>query len=340
MGDEQFGARKGRSSMEAVGRLYRKWEEGGRKGLLLCMDVMGGYENVRVGKMEERLKGIGVDDYLRRWISSFLREREVRVKIGGRLGKSVKMKGGTVQGSALSPALFMFLLGGVLEEVRKEEVEGVDIVAVVDDVDFMVVGRNEEEIVERVGRIERGLKRGLEKWEIDVQVLKLEGVWMKEGRKRWIKEVEWLDKNIVLKWSTRVLGVWMQGDRGWKDHVRNRIGLAEKRWKIMLRLIGRGGRGMSVKSLARIFKCMVEKVLMYGMELYWEGQEKMREVLQKWINKGMRKILGAVRTTPVDVMLGELGWKRVEWELDKRVERWGMRLMRRGEGKCYGEEWR
>ena len=73
-----------------------------------------------------------------------LREREVRVKIGGRLGKRVKMKGGTVQGSVLSPALFMFLLGGVLKEVRREEVEGVDMVAVVDDVDFMVVGENEK----------------------------------------------------------------------------------------------------------------------------------------------------------------------------------------------------
>ena len=63
MGDEQFGARKGRSSMEAVGKLYRCWEEGGRKGILLCMDVMGEYENVGVRKMEERLKGLRVDMY-------------------------------------------------------------------------------------------------------------------------------------------------------------------------------------------------------------------------------------------------------------------------------------
>ena len=30
----------------------------------------------------------------------------------------------------------------------------------------------------------------------------------------------------------------------------------------------------------------------------------------------------------------------MEWELDKKVERWGMRLMRKGEGECYGKEWR
>ena len=152
------------------------WEKGGGLGLLLCMDVKGGYENVGVGKMEERLAGLGVDVYLRKWVTSFLRERRSRVKIGSREGEWTWLKEGTVQGSALSPILFMFILGGVLEEVRKERVEGVGIGAVVDDVDVMVVGRSEEEIEERVKKMEVGLMRGLKKWEIDVQTMKLEGM--------------------------------------------------------------------------------------------------------------------------------------------------------------------
>jgi len=59
--------------------------------------------------------------------------------------------------------LFMFILGGVLEEVRKEKIEGVGMVAVVDDVDFMVGGMSEREIKEKVEKMEVGLRRGLEK---------------------------------------------------------------------------------------------------------------------------------------------------------------------------------
>ena len=162
--------------MEAVASLIADWEDGGGLGLLLCMDVKGGYENVGVRKMEERLEGLGVDEYLRKWVSSFLRERRSKVKIGSREGEWTWLKGGTVQGSALSPMLFMFLLGGVLEEVRREGVEGVGVGAVVEDVDFMVVGVSEREIEERVRRMEVGLRRGLEKWEIEVQVMKLEGI--------------------------------------------------------------------------------------------------------------------------------------------------------------------
>ena len=339
-GDEQFGARKGRSSMEAVGKLYRCWEEGGRKGVLLCMDVKGGYENVGVGKMDKRLRELGVDMYLRKWISSFLREREVRVRIGGREGGRVKMKGGTVQGSPLSPVLFMFLLGGVLEKVRKKGVEGVNMVAVVDDVDFMVVGKDEEEVRERVGEMGKVLEEGLKEWEIDVQVLKLEGVWMEKGGRDVERKIEWMGMEVGMKWSTRVLGVWFQGDGEWSSHVRERIRIAEIRWRMMWKLMGKRGRGLGVDKLKRLYKAVVEKSLMYGMELYWDGQMKMKEKLQKWMNSGMRKILGAGMTTPVDAMLGELGWKRVEYELDKKVERWGGRITRKGIGSEYGEEWK
>ena len=179
--------------------------------------------------MEERLRGLGVEEYLRRWITSFLRERRSKVKIGSREGEWTWLKGGTVQGSALSPMLFMFLLGGVLEEVRRERVEGVGVVAVVDDVDFMIVGRSEGQIEERVKRMEVGLKRGLEKWEIDVQVMKLEGLWMdKEGGRRG-KEIRWLGEDIRWKEEVRVLGVWWQSDGGWESQVRNRLRIGTKR---------------------------------------------------------------------------------------------------------------
>lgn len=84
-----------------------------------------------------------------------------------------------------------------------------------------------------------------------------------------------------MKWNTRVLGVWIQGDGGWQSHVRERIRRAEIRWRMMLKLIGNKGRGMAAKWMGRIFKAVVEKLLMYGMELYWKGQVKMKKILQK-----------------------------------------------------------
>ncbi|PWW75213.1 hypothetical protein C7212DRAFT_323886 [Tuber magnatum] len=77
---------------------------------------------------------------------------------------------------------------------------------------------------------------------------------------------------------------------------------------------------------------------MYGMETFWDGQVEMRKVLQVWINRGLRKILEAVRTMPVDAMLEETRMKRVEWELEKKVARWGYRLARGKENGKLAEE--
>lgn len=63
----------------------------------------------------------------------------------------------------------------------------------------------------------------------------------------------------------------------------------------------------------------------------------MKNKLQIWVNRCVRSILGAVRTTLVDALLGEMRLKRVEYELDKAVEKWGLRLVRRGFGERFGE---
>jgi len=205
-----------------------------------------------VGKCEERMRGLGVDEYLVRWVSSFLRDREVRVSVGNRVSGVGKMKGGMVQGSPLSPIVFMSILGGVLEEVRKERVEGVEMMGCVDDVEFIVVGENERCIKKRVRRMEIGLERGLKKWGVDVQLMKVEGMWMWKDRIGFDRGIRWLGEEVRVKTELRVLGVWMEENRGWRSHVVNRLRVGEVRWRMMMKLLGRGGRGMSVEGLKRI----------------------------------------------------------------------------------------
>lgn len=54
--------------------------------------------------------------------------------------------------------------------------------------------------------------------------------------------------------------------------MKNRMKLGNMSWAIMKKLIGRGGRGVSVEGLMEIFKVVVKKRIMYEMEVYWEGR--------------------------------------------------------------------
>jgi len=93
----------------------------------------------------------------------------------------------------------------------------------------MVVGKDKEEIRERVRRIEVGLKRGLERWEVDVQMLKVEGMWMWKDRVDVGGSLEWLGGEVKMKTEVRVLGVWMEENGGWKSHLMNRLRIGEVR---------------------------------------------------------------------------------------------------------------
>ncbi|PWW75831.1 hypothetical protein C7212DRAFT_324406, partial [Tuber magnatum] len=98
-----------------------------------------------------------------------------------------------------------------MEEVSGEEVEGMKMVAVVDDVDFLIGGGNRKEVEERMRKMERGLRRGMEKWKVDVfETMKLKAMWMGKDRNEWEGGIEWLGEEISLKTVVRVLGVWCQ----------------------------------------------------------------------------------------------------------------------------------
>jgi len=58
------------------------------------------------------------------------------------------------------------------------------------------------------------------------------------------------------------------------EHVRNRISCAEKRWRLMMKLMGRGGRRMSVKEMKRIWKMVVGQFLMYGWSCIEMGKRR------------------------------------------------------------------
>ena len=138
----------------------------------------------------------------------------------------------------------------------------------------------------------------------------------KESRRRE-RRVGWVGQNIRRGREVRVLGTWWQSDRGWEGQVDRRIGLAERRWRMLLKLLGRGERGVCVDVMTSLVNIVVMKVLMYGRELYWDGDKKMKSRLEIWRNKGLRRILHGVRTTLIDRMVGEMGWRYLGLEMDK-----------------------
>jgi len=154
--DRQFGCRKRRSAIDAVGRLMKKVEEAWRRGntaAVLLMDVKGAFPHVAKGNLIKRIEEMGFEADLVRWVESFMEERRVIMSMDGKEGDSMDVETGVPQGSPVSPVLFVIYLSGLFGQVEDKEKEcGSEGISFVDDVAWVVEGEDVGECTQQLER--------------------------------------------------------------------------------------------------------------------------------------------------------------------------------------------
>ena len=77
------------------------------KASTLFLDVKGGFDNIRPSTLTGYLREKGVSSYITAWIRSFLCDRSCRLTFQGAPRDFVNVAVGTLQGSPISPLLFV-----------------------------------------------------------------------------------------------------------------------------------------------------------------------------------------------------------------------------------------
>jgi len=154
--DGQFGCRKRRSAIDAVGRLMKRDEDASGRGntaAVLLMDVKGAFPHVAKGNLIKRMEEMGFEADLVRWVESFMEDRKVIMSMDGKEGDSMDVETGVPQGSPVSPVLFVIYLSGLFGQVGKKETEcGSEDISFVDDVAWVVGGEDVGECTRRLDR--------------------------------------------------------------------------------------------------------------------------------------------------------------------------------------------
>src|SRR6266496_6755697 len=77
---------------------------------------------------------------------------------------------------------------------------------------------------------------------------------------------------------------------------------------------------------------VVYSVVLYGLELWWEGQKDKKEKVQKLINKQARAIIGLFKTTLIQFLQKEVNLPDAAGLLDIRYLEIVLRYLRQVEG--------
>ena len=111
--DHQFGALKGRSTTHALVDMLHHWHRAldeGHSVRVLFVDYAKAFDHVDHNTVVQKLTTYGVPDFMVRWMTSFLCERQQRVKINQIFSDWVTLRGGMPQGSWLGPLIFIILI--------------------------------------------------------------------------------------------------------------------------------------------------------------------------------------------------------------------------------------
>jgi ribonuclease HI len=145
--DTHFGGRKGISVDHAIqsiiGRIRRAWGKGKIASMLL-LDVSGAYDNVSHERLLYNLRKRGLGQ-LAPWVKAFLTSRSTRIRIPEGVSESIPTPTGIPQGSPLSPILYLIYNADLVEGC-----EGVKTSGWVDDVAFIVIGKDEHETISKL----------------------------------------------------------------------------------------------------------------------------------------------------------------------------------------------
>lgn len=218
----QYGFRKGKSTIEAIMRFREIVTEKQKKGLevlAISLDIKNAFNSIEWGEIQRAIKRKGFPGYIQNIIGGYLSDRRI-VWIGNDGGKRSKtVERGVPQGSVLGPLLWNITFDSVLRMPTPADCE---IICYADDTLIIVGGKDIEEAIDKANIIGNIIARKVKWMGLQVAANKTEAIrFRREGkrRKRDNKMVTIEDSRIVLGHSLKYLGITVRDDWSIKDHL-------------------------------------------------------------------------------------------------------------------------
>ena len=302
--NSQCGFRSQKSTMDHVVRLETSIREANiQKQHLVAIffDLEKAYETTwKYGIMND-LHNIGLRGRLPYFIQAFLSDRKFQVRIGSTLSDIQNQEEGVPQGSILSVTLFNIKINSITNCLNP----GVDSYLYVDD--FCITSRSKY-----MRTAERQLQQcinKINKWAIingfKISKAKTQCVHFCQLRKMHNNPTLKLDgSEIPVVEQYKFLGIIFDKKLSFIPHLEYLRDKCSKAMKL-LRVIAHTDWGADQQTLLKLYRTLIRSKIDYGCYIYGATRKSYLKSLNTVHHEGLRLVLGAFRTSPVESLYSE-----------------------------------
>ena len=308
LADNQYGFRKGRSTLEAINLVVdtareaisgERWLGGTKKYCLVAtLDIRNAFNSARWDCITEALERFGIPEYLRSMVDDYFTGRVL--KYDTETGpKEYRVTGGVPQGSVLGPLLWNIMYDGLLKLILPRDVK---LVAFADDVAVVIVGKHLKDIKFTFGKTFEVVRRWMDSVGLSLAEHKTETVLI-TGRK--VLETITLqvgDHEITSQPFLRYLGVMIDARLNFKQQAEHVGAKASVVRATLARLMPNIG-GPKQKRRA-LLSSVVTSVLTYGIPIWADAlkiQQSRRKIAPVYRLSALR-VASAYRTVSEDAV--------------------------------------
>jgi hypothetical protein len=263
---EQYGFLENRSTTTQLITTLNDFYISVQKGL--CVDVIyidfaKAFDSVPISILLLKLKNIGIDGKIYKFIENFLTNRSFKVKICESFSESKNTYSGVPQGSVLGPMLFIIFINDIVKIIP----EGVKIKIFADDIKLYIEHNNDTSSKNTLKQALDSISKWSKDNAIDISKNKCFALYI--GKKN-SKEPYFIDKELIQSTeSIRDLGVIIDKDLSFSQHISKIIQNAYMTANQLLKIL----KTRNLKTLILAYKTYVRPHLEYATEV-WNPSKK------------------------------------------------------------------
>jgi ribonuclease HI len=302
----QTGFRKNKSTTDQILRLADEINrniQNKRHTLAIFIDLEKAFDLLWRDGLLIKLKKMGISGAMFKWITDFMTDRSIQVRVNDALSNTKKLENGSPQGSPLSPLLFLVAINDLPEHVK-----GVETSLFADDCALYKSGNKIKTTLRSMQNNLDQIQKYADQWGFKISTNKTTCVLFTRNRqlKNELSPLSINNHPLKFENEAKFLGVIFDQRLTWKPHVDYIVKKCKSRLNLMRSVTG-SYWGASRSSLITIYKMLIRSILDYGAVAYDSATEAVKKKLDSIQASALRIITGAMSSTAVSALQVETG---------------------------------